>query len=136
MNENVKRVALIADCIDLISGVSTTSYELLNQSSNNLKTQIILVGTCTTNITSNSSSIRYISSRFSLPLGGYKGYKIGFPIFGIIKELNNGKYDYFHVFTPGMAGILAIYIAKRKKIKVIYSHHTRLEIFIQNSQLM
>ncbi|MBN1999235.1 glycosyltransferase family 1 protein [candidate division KSB1 bacterium] len=62
----------------------------------------------------------------SVPFLLYSYYKVGLPYFdGIDSHLNEFKPDLIHVVSPTLLGIYGINMAKKRKIPVVSSYHTR-----------
>jgi len=115
------RVALIADGISGMHGVTHTIQQLRDRGVPGFEVEVI--GT-------DADVDRRLSAVAEVDVPFYSGLKIGVPsITAITEVIAEGRYDFVHVCSPGPAGIAAWGIAKLLELPVAGSYHTELAAY-------
>lgn len=116
--EELPRVALMADGVGSMHGVTHTLDELRARGVPGFEVEVI--GT-DPNVDRRLPSVRDID----LPL--YKGMKIGVPSMpAIVEALAEGRYDLVHICAPGPCGISGAVVGQLINLPVVGSYHTEL----------
>ena len=58
-------------------------------------------------------------------------YKIAFPYSLTVPKLSDLKLDIIHAQTPFSMGLLALYLAKKSRVPLVYTHHTFFDGYVQ-----
>jgi predicted metal-dependent phosphoesterase TrpH len=115
-DERPGRVALVADALDGIDGVTRTVAELRRHGVPGWNVDVI--GT-------DAMVDRRLATVADVGLPYYPGRTIGVPALpGLAETLANHRYDLVHVCSPGPAGIGAAFVAELLGVPLIISHHT------------
>jgi glycosyltransferase involved in cell wall biosynthesis/predicted metal-dependent phosphoesterase TrpH len=113
-----KRVALVADAIGSMHGVTRVLQEIRNRGVRGYEVEVI--GT-------DPAVDRRLAAVAELEMPFYPGLQIGLPtIPSLVETLAEGRYDIVHVCSPGPAGIGAALLARVMGIPVVGSYHTEL----------
>lgn len=116
--EELPRVALMADGVGSMHGVTRTLEELRARGVPGFEVEVI--GT-DPNVDRRLPSV----SEFDLPL--YEGMKIGVPSMpAIVEALAEGRYDLVHICAPGPCGISGAVVGQLINLPVVGSYHTEL----------
>ena len=112
------RVALVADGLDAMHGVSAAVRQLRELGVPGFEVEVI--GT-DRSVDHRLSAVAEVDAPF------YPGLRLGVPgLPAVVSALAEGRYDLVHVCTPGPAGILAGLIAHTMGLALISSYHTEL----------
>ncbi len=115
------RVALVADGLAAVHGVSRTLQQIRNRGVPGYEVEVI--GT-------DPGVDRRLSSVAELQMPFYEGMTVGVPsIPAIVDTLSEGRYDLVHVCAPGPAGIGAWALGRLLEMPVIGSYHTELAAY-------
>jgi glycosyltransferase involved in cell wall biosynthesis len=113
-----KRVALVADAIGSMHGVTRVLQEIRNRGVRGYEVEVI--GT-------DPAVDRRLAAVAEVEMPFYPGLQIGLPtIPSLVETLAEGRYDLLHVCSPGPAGIGATLLARVMGIPVVGSYHTEL----------
>jgi glycosyltransferase involved in cell wall biosynthesis/predicted metal-dependent phosphoesterase TrpH len=113
-----RRVALVADAIGSMHGVTRVLQEIRNRGVRGYEVEVI--GT-------DHAVDRRLSAVAEVEMPFYPGLQIGLPtIPSLVETLAEGRYDLVHVCSPGPAGIGAALLARVMGIPVVGSYHTEL----------
>jgi len=116
--ERTKRVALVADAVGSMHGVTRVLQEIRNRGVRNYEVEVI--GT-------DPAVDRRLSAVAEVEMPFYPGLQIGLPtIPSLVETLAEGRYDIVHVCSPGPAGIGAALLARVMGVPVVGSYHTEL----------
>ncbi len=116
--EELPRVALMADGVGSMHGVTHTLEELRARGVPGFEVEVI--GT-DPNVDRRLPSVRDVD----LPL--YEGMKIGVPSMpAIVEALAEGRYDLVHICAPGPCGISGAVVGQLINLPVVGSYHTEL----------
>jgi glycosyltransferase involved in cell wall biosynthesis len=116
--EGPKRVALIADAIGSVHGVTRTIERVRELGVPGYEVEVI--GT-DRNVDRRLSAVTEVDMPF------YAGLEIGMPSLpAMVEALAEGRFDAVHLTAPGPAGITAALIARIMELPVIGSWHTEL----------
>jgi glycosyltransferase involved in cell wall biosynthesis len=117
-SEGPKRVALIADAIGSVHGVTRTIERVRELGVPGYEVEVI--GT-DRNVDRRLSAVTEVDVPF------YAGLEIGMPSLpAMVDVLAEGRFDAVHLTAPGPAGITAALIARIMELPVIGSWHTEL----------
>jgi glycosyltransferase involved in cell wall biosynthesis/predicted metal-dependent phosphoesterase TrpH len=117
------RVALVADGLDAMHGVSAAVRQIRERGVRGFELEV--VGT-------DGSVDRRLSTVAEIDVPFYPGMHLGVPALpGIVDALADRRYDVVHICTPGPAGILAGLIAHVLGIPLVGSYHTELASYAQ-----
>jgi glycosyltransferase involved in cell wall biosynthesis/predicted metal-dependent phosphoesterase TrpH len=117
-DERVKRIALVADAIGSMHGVTRVLQEIRNRGVRGYEVEVI--GT-------DPAVDRRLAAVAEVEMPFYPGLQIGLPtIPSLVETLAEGRYDIVHVCSPGPAGIGAALLARVMGIPVVGSYHTEL----------
>jgi glycosyltransferase involved in cell wall biosynthesis/predicted metal-dependent phosphoesterase TrpH len=115
------RVALLADGLGSVHGVSHTIEQIRNRGVPGYEVEVI--GT-------DADVDRRLSAVAEVEVPFYRGMKIGVPtIPALVEALAEGRYDLVHVCSPGPAGIGAWLLARILELPVLGSYHTELAAY-------
>ncbi len=115
------RVALVADGVGGMHGVTHTLQELRDRGVPGFEVEVI----CTDAIAD-----RRLGAVADVEIPFYAGLKVGVPSLPtIVEALAEGRYDLVHLCTPGPAGIAALLIARVMDLPVLGSYHTELAAY-------
>ena len=113
-----RRVALVADAIGGMHGVTHTIDELRERGVPGYDVEVI--GT-------DANVDRRLSTVTEVDIPFYAGLRVGVPSMTALTEvLAEGRYDLVHLCTPGPAGIGAALVARIMDIPMLGSYHTEL----------
>jgi len=112
------RVALIADGIEAMHGVTRTIEEIRERGVPGFEVEV--VGT-------DAGVDRRLPAAAELEVPFYEGMRLGVPgLPGLVETLAEGHYDLIHVTAPGPVGIAATLLSRVTGVPLIGSYHTEL----------
>jgi glycosyltransferase involved in cell wall biosynthesis/predicted metal-dependent phosphoesterase TrpH len=115
------RVALVADAVGGMHGVTHTLDELRDRGVPGFEVEV--VGT-------DHNVDRRLSAVAEIDIPFYSGLKVGVPSLpAIVEALSEGRYDLVHLCSPGPAGAAAAVIARAMGVPVLGSYHTELAAY-------
>ncbi|MEA2137191.1 MAG: hypothetical protein QOG56_341 [Solirubrobacteraceae bacterium] len=115
------RVALVADAVGAMHGVTHTLDELRERGVPGFEVEV--VGT-------DASVDRRLSAVAEVDIPFYAGMKVGVPSLpAIVEALADGRYDLVHLCSPGPSGAAAGVIARVMGLPVLGSYHTELAAY-------
>ncbi|MGI8440926.1 MAG: glycosyltransferase [Thermoleophilaceae bacterium] len=115
------RVALVADAIGQMNGVTHTIDEIRERGVPGVDVEVI--GT-------DHNADRRLSAVAEVDIPFYPGLSIGVPSLpGLVETLTEGRYDVLHVTSPGPAAIAATLVAHAMRMPTIGSYHTELAAY-------
>ncbi len=119
--EGPKRIALIADAIERMHGVTHTIERIRELGVPGYEVEVI--GT-------DRNVDRRLSAVAEVEIPFYAGLEIGVPSLpAMVEVLAEGRFDAVHLTTPGPAGLLAALIARIMELPVMGSWHTELGVY-------
>ena len=111
-----RRVALVADGIDVPHGVSHTIERIRELGVTDHEVEV--VGT-------DRGVDRRLPAVAEVEIPFYEGLPLGVPSLpGLVETLTEGRFDLIHLATPGPAGVAAALTARIAGIPLLASHHT------------
>ncbi|MDX6718308.1 MAG: hypothetical protein QOJ63_562, partial [Solirubrobacteraceae bacterium] len=115
------RVALVADAVGAMHGVTHTLDELRERGVPGFEVEV--VGT-------DANVDRRLSAVAEVDIPFYAGLKVGVPSLpAIVDALAEGRYDLVHLCSPGPSGAAAGVIARLMGVPVLGSYHTELAAY-------
>jgi glycosyltransferase involved in cell wall biosynthesis/predicted metal-dependent phosphoesterase TrpH len=115
------RVALVADAVGAMHGVTHTLDELRERGVPGFEVEV--VGT-------DPHVDRRLSAVAEVDIPFYAGLKVGVPSLpAIVDALAEGRYDLVHLCSPGPSGAAAGVIARLMGVPVLGSYHTELAAY-------
>ncbi len=115
------RVALVADGLDSMHGVTHTIEQIRDRGVPGYEVEVI--GT-------DADVDRRLSAVAEVEVPFYRGMRIGVPtIPALVEALAEGRYDLVHLCSPGPAGIGAWLLARLLELPVVGSYHTELAAY-------
>jgi glycosyltransferase involved in cell wall biosynthesis len=115
------RVALVADAVGGMHGVTHTLAQIRDRGVPGLEVEI--VGT-------DAIADRRLSAVAEIDIPFYAGLKVGVPSLpAIVEALSDGRYDLVHLCSPGPAGAAAAVVARMSSMPVVGSYHTELAAY-------
>ncbi len=119
--EGPKRIALIADAIGGVHGVSHTIERIRELGVPGYEVEVI--GT-------DRDVDRRLPAVAEVEIPFYAGLEIGIPSLpGMVEALAEGRFDLVHVTAPGPAGVVATLIARIMELPLLGSWHTELGVY-------
>lgn len=116
-----RRVALVADGVGSVHGVTRTLAEIRNRGVPGFEVEVI--GT-------DHNVDRRLPSVAEVPMPFYDGLTIGVPALpDVVETLADGRYDAVHLCSPGPAGIAAALVARTMGLPLVGSYHTELTAY-------
>jgi glycosyltransferase involved in cell wall biosynthesis/predicted metal-dependent phosphoesterase TrpH len=113
-----RRVALVADGVGGMHGVTHTLQELRHRGVPGFEVEIV---------STDQIADRRLGAVAEVEVPFYKGLQVGVPsVPTIVEALAEGRYDLVHVCSPGPAGIAALLTARIMDLPVLGSYHTEL----------
>lgn len=115
------RVALVADGVGSVHGVTRTLDELRDRGVPGFEVEV--VGT-------DAHVDRRLAAVAEVDVPFYPGLQIGVPSLpGVVEVLAEGRYDLVHLCSPGPAGVAAALVARTMELPVLGSYHTELAAY-------
>jgi glycosyltransferase involved in cell wall biosynthesis/predicted metal-dependent phosphoesterase TrpH len=122
-HEDPRRVALVADAVGAMHGVTRTLEEIRERGVPGFEVEVI--GT-------DASVDRRLSAVAEVDVPFYPGLKVGVPSLpAVVETLAEGRYDIVHLCSPGPAGVAAALTARIMDVPVVGSYHTELGAYTQ-----
>jgi glycosyltransferase involved in cell wall biosynthesis/predicted metal-dependent phosphoesterase TrpH len=119
--EGPKRIALIADAIGGVHGVSHTIERIRELGVPGYEVEVI--GT-------DRDVDRRLPAVAEVEIPFYAGLEIGVPSLpGMVEVLAEGRFDLVHATAPGPAGVVATLIARIMELPLLGSWHTELGVY-------
>ena len=113
-----RRVALIADGIDAMHGVTRTIEQIRERGVPGFEVEV--VGT-------DAGVDRRLPAAAELEVPFYAGLRLGVPgLPDLVETLAEGRYDLLHVTAPGPAGVAATLLSRIAGMPLLASYHTEL----------
>ena len=120
-SEGPSRVAVIADGIDAMHGVTRTIAEIRERGVPGFEVEVI--GT-------DRRVDRRLPAVAELEVPFYEGMRLGVPSAAdLVELLADGLYDLIHVTAPGPTGIAAALVARISRVPLVCSYHTELAAY-------
>ncbi|HMJ33628.1 MAG TPA: glycosyltransferase [Baekduia sp.] len=115
------RVALVADGVGAMHGVTHTLEELRRRGVPGFEVEVV---------STDLIADRRLGAVAEVEVPFYAGLQVGVPSLpAIVDALAEGRYDLVHVCSPGPAGVAALLIARTMDIPVLGSYHTELAAY-------
>jgi glycosyltransferase involved in cell wall biosynthesis/predicted metal-dependent phosphoesterase TrpH len=115
------RVALVADAVGGMHGVTHTLDEIRDRGVGEFEVEVI--GT-------DMNVDRRLSAVAEVDIPFYAGLKVGVPSpLAVVEALAEGRYGLIHVCAPGPAGIAAALTARILELPLVGSYHTELAAY-------
>jgi glycosyltransferase involved in cell wall biosynthesis/predicted metal-dependent phosphoesterase TrpH len=115
------RVALVADAIGGMHGVTHTLDEIRDRGVPGFEVEVI--GT-------DMRVDRRLSAVCEVDIPFYPGLKVGVPSpLAVVETLAEGRYDLIHLCSPGPAGVIAALTARILELPLVGSYHTELAAY-------
>jgi glycosyltransferase involved in cell wall biosynthesis/predicted metal-dependent phosphoesterase TrpH len=119
--EGARRVALIADGIGSMHGVTHTIEQIRERGVPGFEVDV--VGT-------DAGVDRRLPAAAELELPFYEGMTLGVPgLPDLVETLADGGYDLVHVTAPGPAGVAATLLSRLTGVPLLASYHTELAAY-------
>jgi glycosyltransferase involved in cell wall biosynthesis/predicted metal-dependent phosphoesterase TrpH len=116
-----RRVALVADGVGAMHGVTHTLQELRHRGVPGFEVEIV---------STDAIADRRLGAVVDVEIPFYAGLKVGVPSLpAIVEALAEGRYDLVHLCTPGPAGVAALLTARVMDLPVLGSYHTELAAY-------
>ncbi|HEX4033956.1 MAG TPA: glycosyltransferase [Solirubrobacteraceae bacterium] len=116
-----QRVAIVADGIGAMHGVTRTIEEIRERGVEGFEIEVI--GT-------DRNVDRRLAAVADVEIPHYPGMEIGVPTLpAAVEAIANGRYDLIHVCAPGPSGVAAALLARAMEIPLIGSYHTELAAY-------
>ncbi|HEV7495064.1 glycosyltransferase [Baekduia sp.] len=116
-----RRVALVADGVGGMHGVTHTLQELRHRGVPGFEVEVV---------STDLIADRRLGAVAEVEIPFYAGLKIGVPSLPtIVEALAEGRYDLVHLCTPGPAGVAALLTARVMDLPVLGSYHTELAAY-------
>ncbi len=116
-----RRVALVADGVGSVHGVTRTLAEIRDRGVPGFEVEVI--GT-------DPNVDRRLPAVADAPIPYYPGMTVGVPSLpDVVETLADGRYDAVHLCSPGPAGIAAALVARVMGLPLIGSYHTELAAY-------
>jgi glycosyltransferase involved in cell wall biosynthesis/predicted metal-dependent phosphoesterase TrpH len=113
-----RRVALVADGVGGMHGVTHTLDEIRERGVEGFEVEVIGTDPCVD---------RRLSAVAEVDIPFYEGLRVGVPSLpAAVEALAEGRYDLVHLCSPGPAGVAAALIARIMELPVLGSYHTEL----------
>jgi len=115
------RIALVADGISTMHGVTRTIEEIRERGVDGFEIEVI--GT-------DPNVDRRLPAVADIEIPHYAEMEIGVPSLpAAVDVIANGRYDVIHVCSPGPSAIAAILVARAMEIPLVGSYHTELAMY-------
>jgi glycosyltransferase involved in cell wall biosynthesis/predicted metal-dependent phosphoesterase TrpH len=120
-NEGTPRIALIADGIGTMHGVTHTIEQIRERGVPGFEVEV--VGT-------DPGVDRRLPAATELEIPFYAGMRLGVPgLPDLVETLAEGRYDLIHVTAPGPAGVAATLLSRVTGAPLMASYHTELATY-------
>jgi glycosyltransferase involved in cell wall biosynthesis len=115
------RVALVADGVGTVHGVTRTIEEIRERGVPGFEIEVI--GT-------DPNVDRRLAAATEVEVPFYPGLRVGVPgLPAVVDAIAEGGYDVVHLCTPGPAGVVAGLVARSMDLPVVGSYHTELAAY-------
>jgi len=115
------RVAIVADGIGAMHGVTRTIEEIRERGVEGFEIEVI--GT-------DRNVDRRLTAVADVEIPHYPGMEIGVPSLpAAVEAIADGRYDLIHVCAPGPSGVAAALLARAMEIPLVGSYHTELAAY-------
>jgi glycosyltransferase involved in cell wall biosynthesis/predicted metal-dependent phosphoesterase TrpH len=115
------RVAIVADGIGAMHGVTRTIEEIRERGVDGFEIEVI--GT-------DRNVDRRLTAVADVEVPHYPGLEIGVPSLpAAVEAIADGRYDLIHVCAPGPSGVAAAVIARAMELPLVGSYHTELAAY-------
>jgi len=115
------RVALVADAVGGMHGVTHTLDEIRERGVPGFEVEVIGTDPCVD---------RRLAAVAEVDIPFYPGLEVGVPSLpAVVEALAEGRYGLLHVCSPGPAGIAALLIGRAMELPVVGSYHTELAAY-------
>jgi glycosyltransferase involved in cell wall biosynthesis/predicted metal-dependent phosphoesterase TrpH len=115
------RVALVADAVGGMHGVTHTLEEIRERGVSGYEVEVI--GT-------DPNVDRRLCAAAEVEIPFYAGLEVGVPeLPGLVETLAEGRYDLVHLCSPGPAGVAAALLAHIMDLPTVGSYHTELAAY-------
>jgi glycosyltransferase involved in cell wall biosynthesis/predicted metal-dependent phosphoesterase TrpH len=115
------RVAIVADGIGAMHGVTRTIEEIRERGVEGFEIEVI--GT-------DRNVDRRLTAVADVEIPHYPGMEIGVPSLpAAVEAIAHGRYDLIHVCAPGPSGVAAALLARAMEIPLVGSYHTELAAY-------
>jgi glycosyltransferase involved in cell wall biosynthesis/predicted metal-dependent phosphoesterase TrpH len=116
-----RRVALVADGVGGMHGVTHTLQELRHRGVPGFEVEVV---------STDAIADRRLGAVADVEIPFYAGLKVGVPSLPtVVEALAEGRYDLVHLCTPGPAGVAALLTARVMDLPVLGSYHTELAAY-------
>jgi glycosyltransferase involved in cell wall biosynthesis/predicted metal-dependent phosphoesterase TrpH len=116
-----RRVALVADGVGGMHGVTHTLQELRHRGVPGFEVEVV---------STDLIADRRLGAVAEVEIPFYAGLKVGVPSLPtIVEALAEGRYDLVHLCSPGPAGVAALLTARVMDLPVLGSYHTELAAY-------
>ena len=116
-----RRVAVIADGIDSMHGVTRTIEQIRERGVDGFEVEVL--GT-------DGGVDRRLPVAAELEIPFYRGVSLGVPsLADLVETLAEGRYDLLHVTAPGPAGVAATLLSRIAGLPLLGSYHTELATY-------
>jgi glycosyltransferase involved in cell wall biosynthesis/predicted metal-dependent phosphoesterase TrpH len=116
-----RRVALVADGLGAMHGVTHTLDEIRDRGVPGFEVEVI--GT-DPNVDRRLPAVAEVDVPF------YEGLRLGVPSLPVaVEALAEGRYDLVHLCSPGPSGVVAALIARTMGLPIVGSYHTELGVY-------
>jgi glycosyltransferase involved in cell wall biosynthesis len=113
-----RRVALVADGVGGMHGVTHTLEELRHRGVPGFEVEVV---------STDPIADRRLGAVVDVEVPFYAGLKVGVPSLPtVVEALAEGRYDLVHLCSPGPAGVAALLTARVMDLPVLGSYHTEL----------
>ncbi|HEV7752904.1 MAG TPA: glycosyltransferase [Baekduia sp.] len=115
------RVALVADGVGAMHGVTRTLEEVRRRGVPGFEVQVV---------STDPIADRRLGAVAEVEVPFYAGLRVGVPSLpAIVDALAEGRYDLVHLCSPGPAGVAALITARVMDLPVLGSYHTELAAY-------
>jgi glycosyltransferase involved in cell wall biosynthesis/predicted metal-dependent phosphoesterase TrpH len=116
-----RRVALVADGVGGMHGVTHTLDEIRERGVPGFEVEVIGTDACVD---------RRLPAVAEIDIPFYAGLRVGVPSLpATVEALAEGRYDIVHLCSPGPAGVAAALIARIMELPLVGSYHTELGVY-------
>jgi glycosyltransferase involved in cell wall biosynthesis/predicted metal-dependent phosphoesterase TrpH len=120
-DDELPRVAIVADGIGAMHGVTRTIEEIRERGVDGFVIEVI--GT-------DRNVDRRLAAVADVEIPHYPGMEIGVPSLpAAVEAIADGRYDLIHVCSPGPSGVAAALLARAMEIPLVGSYHTELAAY-------
>jgi glycosyltransferase involved in cell wall biosynthesis/predicted metal-dependent phosphoesterase TrpH len=118
-----RRVALVADGLGAVHGVTRTLDQVRERGVPGFEVEVIGTDACVD---------RRLPAVAEVEMPFYAGLCLGVPSLpAVVEAIAEGRYDLMHICSPGPAGVAAALIARIMGVPVVGSYHTELGVYAE-----